>query len=527
MRWFRKKKHKSYSHAKKKNEYVEQLTLKSLESAEKGEITSIPYCYQIFAYNEPTLQHKCAQTLNTIIRKMNVSQLKKLDSIYRTKTSMEWFIDWGKVKVDPNIPKMTKDEKITVLGLGTFNPNGYFRERCLKKLLKYNDLRAIGFICLRLRDWVFEVRSTANEYLLDIIHRENEQELLSLIPYLNIIKQSSLNEPTRIINLLSQTLLKRPEILKEGLKNENVLTKRFCYKVFLQDTNDAEYLFEMAEKEKDIISKRLILKKILKEHCSENLIKWLPYLLKNRMSEIRRLAMNALFELRPNNTVELLETMLTDKSKAVREEARYLLNKIKKYDFRQFYIDNLESIGSIYGLGETGLKEDALLLLPFASSNESQKVVGAIKAISNITDDEYIELFINNLASSSRAVSKHASRILKQKYYSMQIQKIHQIFLVEESFYIRKNCASLLTSLSKWDAIPYILEICSDKDKNISLFGENAYLKWVVRFNRSFRAPAALQLTNLQEAIDEYRENIRKETINYLEFLLSEYDSEI
>lgn len=533
MKWFTRKSNTKHHPSSMKEQSIllferkpselEKRTIASLEKAENGELASIPSSYHVFAYNDLRLQLETARRLNDIVNRLDVNQISKLDLMFRDRTSMEWSIDWKTINLNLNIPGMTEDQKITVLGLGTFNPNGYFRQRCLVQLLKYNDVKAYRFVCLRLRDWVFDIRKSARNILIALFSRETGLNLLELIPYLNKIKQSCLNEPFEIIELLTVSLSDKTDLVKEGVLSKHIEIKRFCYQILLQITEESEYLFNRIEKEKDVISKRMILKKMLENTASEELLRRLPLLLTNRSTEIRRLSMNRLFELKPKYAVETLKNMLLDRSIAIRDEARYLLNKIEKVDYRQYYIAHLGDVGSLFGLGETGLKEDAALLLTFLHSNDPRLVIAAMSAIANLSPEEFTGQLIEKLASISMSISKCASRHLQKINYMKYVGEIHRLFISDVPLYIRKNCALLLKSLSKWDAIQYILEMIADKEKDIAVYGESAYLNWVRRFNRSYRTPTRIQIQSFRDALNLYRNNLADNRVEYLNFLLSAF----
>lgn len=50
---------------------------------------------------------------------------------FRELTSLEWFVDWQKVSITGILEKLEPEDGNYVLILGTFHPNGYFREACV------------------------------------------------------------------------------------------------------------------------------------------------------------------------------------------------------------------------------------------------------------------------------------------------------------------------------------------------------------------------------------------------------------
>lgn len=62
--------------------------------------------------------------------------LIRLDERFRETTSLEWFTKWREVdpgKIEKNVAD--RGAFLWILRLGTFHPNGYYREKCVRRLL--------------------------------------------------------------------------------------------------------------------------------------------------------------------------------------------------------------------------------------------------------------------------------------------------------------------------------------------------------------------------------------------------------
>ena len=106
------------------------------------------------------------------LESLTLRQMTGLYERFRTFISLEWSIDWSSLSLNSILRalcgKDQGEERKYVLILGTFHPNGYFRERCMEELAKESG--ALPYLMLRANDWVkpiFENEELLWKYLLD------------------------------------------------------------------------------------------------------------------------------------------------------------------------------------------------------------------------------------------------------------------------------------------------------------------------------------------------------------------------
>lgn len=87
-------------------------------------------------------------------------QLIRMGERWRSDIDMAWNIDWRKVNIGrKQLSRLNDTEYLTVLKLGTFHGNGYYRQKCMEALASYEG--TLSFIMLRLNDWVSSIRESA------------------------------------------------------------------------------------------------------------------------------------------------------------------------------------------------------------------------------------------------------------------------------------------------------------------------------------------------------------------------------
>jgi HEAT repeat protein len=207
----------------------------------------------------------------------------------------------------------------------------------------------------------------------------------------------------------------------------------------------------------------------------------------------------------------------------VRETARFLLKKKGVNDFNTFYRDSLDSkqlYGAICGLGETGMEEDAVYLLNYLDYEQINIVRSTVKALSKLIFKEFKDTFIEMLADKRPGISKEARLALYGKINATDAYEIYSYFIDCNTVHTRKNAALLLCSLSKWDSIEYIIELCADEDETISEIAKYYLGKWIDKFNRSFTVPSLEQLQRIEVSIDKYGYAISNEQVNWIKAAL-------
>lgn len=148
--------------------------------------TSVIDAFWLLTSTDDRLKSKAIELINTAINEVD---LKRLDSEFRQRTSFEWTIDWRNKSPNNLIPSIcTDEEKITILGLSSFHPNGYFREKAIKELFKYDIKRVFPFLIIRVNDWVPAIRTINKKMLLEKIDTQNIHLIIQYLPLLNKLK---------------------------------------------------------------------------------------------------------------------------------------------------------------------------------------------------------------------------------------------------------------------------------------------------------------------------------------------------
>ena len=87
--------------------------------------------FTIYAY-------EIARTYTSQLADITPKQLIRMEERWRCDIDMAWNIEWQKVSIDRKyLSRLNNTEYLSVLKLGTFHGNGYYRQKCMEALASY------------------------------------------------------------------------------------------------------------------------------------------------------------------------------------------------------------------------------------------------------------------------------------------------------------------------------------------------------------------------------------------------------
>ncbi|MGG3925897.1 HEAT repeat domain-containing protein [Metabacillus fastidiosus] len=523
-----KKNHKNYPGDQYSKEYIDE-TLALLE--EENDLTAIPLAFSFLLTNSKELQIRTAKVLQASISKLSSIQLLRLDKLFRERTSLEWNYDWGKESpYNLLLPTFTEGEKLTILGLCTFHPNGYFREKALDLLAVYSSGGELPFLIIRCNDWVNKVREKAERYVENRIASTYVTHFVDHLPLIFKLNNKERDNDSILFEKIVKLLSEKESLsaLEEGIQSEIAQIRFFCYKIIIYSKMfTKKMLVNYLKLEKYPHSRLLLFNEIVADISKEEFNEYYSILKKDKFPMIRVKVLQQLYAFNPSYSKSDIEHVLFDKSSVIRSAARFLLTKQNITDFSSYYVHKItqsphESLrGTLLGLGETGNESHVKLIIPFLKHRNAGIVKAAVQAIAMLDAEHYNNLFLEMLDHEHKGVSKEARKSLLKSYYKDKKDTIYRLYGNSNNVHTRYNAAVLLCSLPKWDAIPYIIEIYANKrESDMYLLGESRFSRWIVNFNKSFETPTKLQIDSIRQVLNKFGSQLEKIERKELEFCM-------
>lgn len=425
---------------------------------------------------------------------------------------------------------MSEEEKVTILGLSSFHPNGYFREKAIKALSNIKTGCVVPYLLIRINDWVSQVRNTSQKQLQKYLTPEYAMNFVNNLPLVLRLGECSRDEHIDIIEAVTSIIssTEGSQKLIIGLQSTDSKVRLACYKIILQTkVIDNRSIINYLIKDTNPYNRLFVLRKIQQEITQDELADIFQLLLHDKFAQIRILAIEMLYAYMPEKAVEILEKSLFDNNQSVRDLSRYLLSKKKEYDFAAIYRDSIQKSDKLYasicGLGETGNTNDSKIISKFLYSDVIKIVKASINALAHLGIQEYKEKIILILNDERPGISKAARRALYKQIDVYDATTIYRVFKQAKYNHVKINACVLLCSLSKWNSIRYIIEFCAYKNESISILGQSALERWRLRYNQSFAIPTNNQIQEIRKTLVDFDKWIKDSDRKFIEFSIKDF----
>lgn len=375
-----------YNNSKSYSLEFENKIYHGIEKLELGDKSYLKIVYEAFSSENSEIVKKAGFALKAHLEGKTEKYIITLSERFREYSSLEWSIAWSTIDITKKKAWFDSEKDyIYALIVGSFHPNGYFREICSKEL--YNYPNTLEYILLRTNDWVNQIRDAMYLLALKKIENCSVEELFLAVPYMEKLSHSGridYGNKKVLLEMFDEKMEKAlPDLSLDKIRYFEFPIRRKIYKLSLEkkvwNLSDINYLLEH---EKHSFCKQVLIVGILQYyHCSQ---KQLDEYLKNKNSIVRRKAMEYKYAV-TKDYWDNLELMLLDKSKGVRELAAYIIRHHSDISILGFYVEHLKDenpVAAIVGIGEHGGAEDGKWVLPFIKSSVPKVVSVTLETLS-------------------------------------------------------------------------------------------------------------------------------------------------
>lgn len=440
----------------------------AVQKLRDGDKSYIHIVYSAFAFGDKDLTRVAGSVIRMHLEEYSMNQMIKLSESFRQYTSLEWSIEWRNVCLKDIISSFEQEKDyIYSLILGSFHPNGYFREKCIIELSKYQD--TLAYIVLRLNDWVDSVRKCAYDLVFMKLEKCSINELFQTTLPMSKVKSSkrrNIGELMKIYDVITKRIEDEIQIIPLNSIcyydfdiRKNIYKLLFSKKVF--EKEKADYLLE---RERHSFCKSLIISGILEfNECS---MEQITIYLKNEDSNVRRKALEYKFSLLENSW-DGLEEMLLDKNSGIRELVTFILNRYAHMNVLKYYIDHLTDIKpaiAIIGVGNNGNKEQVGLLLPFLIHKDEKIIRITIVALGKLMGYDGYDLYWKYLFDKRSGVSKAAYLSIRKSLIHYGAEKLFFAYKSNETHHVKRYLALLIMQENSWQRLPYLLYLYDNED---------------------------------------------------------------
>ncbi|HKH93720.1 MAG TPA: hypothetical protein VKA54_18090 [Gemmatimonadaceae bacterium] len=426
-------------------------------------------------------------------------------------------------------------EAARVVGVVSFHPNGRVREAAVARLAKMSGGAELPFLLIRLNDWVDPIARRAEQALrqrLTASYADAFVDNLAILLRLGA-KRRRIHQAL-IDGALS--LLFEPgsrSALERGLTNSSRAVRRLLHlEMLTRPSPDSFEIVERALSDDDTVIRMRATRVARRELGADSLHHLLPRMLRDPFPAVRAEAIAGAAELGLPDVDERLFEALLDRSRMVRDTARFYLRRHRSFDaFSAFYRERLVSSTSsptrqriltsaIAGLGESGQPQDVAVLIPFLGDVRPAVRVASARAIAGLDMDTSLLRLLEMLGDPSPTVTRRVREILTLRAGSVSSDTLRRLMREIPFAHGRLDALRLGAQLGKWDALLLVLESVRDPDVEIRSTAQLAVRRWIEQQNTSFEQPVRRHLLGLRSSLAANRWSLDPATTNELEAIV-------
>lgn len=440
------------------------------EELRQGKQNYLPVLYQALVAEDKETIRFVAREIAQYMQSLNAGQIIRLDEQFRTYTSLEWRISWEKVDVDlleKNI--RNKEDFLWCMRVGTFHPNGFFREKCIRKLA--TDWESAGFLLLRLNDWAAPVRTVAEEVCSALLVT-NDKGVISYLPYLQRVAKG-LRRNSQVLATLEERVAKKlQEQIRQGvtlyLKRYEVRTRLYLYRLLYEhECLEQDDIGRLLEQERNGQCQYVLMTILLSRFNVS--MEELDIYLNHKSKMVQRVALERKYSV-VGTYWDGLEHMLLSTSAGIREMVSYILRKHTEIDVLSFYKARLETTQRkicILGIGENGAAGDVKELFRYLNDVDEGVVKCTLWSISKVLGRDAEDIYWQYLQDARPVVMRAAYQCISKNEITYGAKPVFELFLSTDSQLLREKLAYQTRREKSWDCLPYALKLYWYEDEHI------------------------------------------------------------
>ncbi|ANF96387.1 HEAT repeat domain-containing protein [Paenibacillus bovis] len=471
-----------------------------------GEIAAIPYLTPFLESPDLELQTAAENTISDLLQHCPPSDLVWLSEKMReylpygfTENASQWVHLTAE-----NVKKWPASVHPIKIIMASFHWNGYVREEALKRIIQFHDGSEIPFLLIRMNDWVSPIRFHTYKALKQRIHTHNAGAFIRNITLVKRLESCGRDRYETLTESVYD-LLRQPECLPElekGTLSTDRDTRRFCLQMALESRAavPAEVL-EKALYDRDASIRLWAARQSGKTLSGAGLQHILLLMINDSFPSVRREALELMAHHSPEQAIPFLKEGLLDRNAVIREIARRHLSQTESVSYAELYLDTIWSnnerylAAALYGLGETGQKEDAEVIAEYVHHPEIHVRKAVVHSLARLNADAYRELLWQSLLDSQPGISREAVQALNRHTYLLNKERLVQGIIESHCVHVQRNMLRLLPAVGGWQQLEGLLDIVARTRSGwIQRTSIHQLHNWIHASGRSYRS----QLTDEQ-----------------------------
>lgn len=302
----------------------------------------------------------------------------------------------------------TDEHRWHLLGLLSMSRDGHVRERAVRALRHGPDEVVVGYLMLRVDDWVPEVRAVAVAAVDDRREPDRGAALLAALPVVwdRLMSTNSWGRARDVLADLNRWLDAEPQrsLLWQGLESDDIWVVRLCASR-LRELDDLVALQRRIGRHRDLLVASWVAMACL-EH-DESAAQVIKDLLDSRFGLVREGA--AFWALKHQPSEELVSSLMLDRLRIVRWQAQAHLRRTGDDPAAWYRARAEQSAAAAQGLAEVATPDDRPAGFELLASDDPRRRVAGAQLLGRIGGEGAVEALLVGIADPDPRVSRRSA----------------------------------------------------------------------------------------------------------------------
>lgn len=429
--------------------------------------------------------------------------------------------------IEKDFKGIERDMPVTVVGMLSFNGNGFIREAALKQLVHRFDGKELPFIIIAANDWVASIHVQAARALEKRANKGYAPYLAENLALFQWLSRSGRHQFGRLltdIEDLITPLLSMSDLPGLFANTSERKFWRYAFRLSIADQNKSpeefDKLLELGLQLNDSVIQQLSATTALNLLSRERLNYFIPLLLQHDVPQVRREALRWIVENKWENFEEQTNIALFDKSLSVRLLAQYYTDKTK---IIPLYEQNLNEKkfsleGTLRGLLDIKAQVASEKIEPFLLHSNSKVRAIAYSLLLRETSANEQRLVVQALSDRSGYCTRVALNYLRTNRQLMSADQLWNLFSPNGPITNTRAVLNAIANLGTWRSLEYLLlarlSVQPELEENLDYFIN----KWSLHYSE--KKLSSEQHERLMKALSDGKASIPSEKRQQFEFMI-------
>lgn len=512
-----------------KEETIRRLLVKLAATGEAG---ALPCLARLLSSSDKTTLRCLRHTIGTLCAALSPNELMHFDELIDWPYG--WYTDHSSGNLKPSrIVEIAGDRSeqghAQVLGLFTFNKNGFVRHEAVRLLSKLKDGSELPFLLLRQNDWVMPIAKDAQAAVVLRINDDYVEHVAKSLEIILHLNSLSRHDHSDTVGKTVDVLLgeQNDPFLRSAIESKDRAVRRNVVRLGLAKPGEhLRRLIPYGLKSDDGIVRLNCCCALSLIHADDSLLAALDGMTTDRFMPIRREALRRKADTFPNMANATWQQALLDRHSSIRELACWHVRNTFKtrpnLHYRTALRENQTSLSALEGLSETADESDFEFFKQLLTHSLPSRRCIAIRGLIRVGKEASVRIIIPLLRDESPSVVRAVGKGVGSFLSAVSEDELIAVAMDGKAHAGRQTAVKMLADLGKWRSLPPLIKIASEADSETSQYA-GQLIQSACWNNRVYTAPSHENKEKITDGLLKSRASLHPETVRLVETELKRF----